>query len=109
MPPAPLGCTYVNFIASHDGLGLRPAEGILATAERDAMIATLIRKKPPGLDGCRTQMTQLVAEARALAGGGTGRDTRAPQAETHAHAQTYAHVHVHPCALAHPRGSRRGN
>lgn len=43
MPPAPLGCTYLNFIASHDGIGLRPAEGILATEERDAMIATIAR------------------------------------------------------------------
>ena len=43
MPPAPRGCTYLNFIASHDGIGLRPAEGILATEECDAMIATIAR------------------------------------------------------------------
>lgn len=29
MPPAPLGCFYFNFLASHDGIGLRPAEGYL--------------------------------------------------------------------------------
>lgn len=29
MPRPPHGCTYFNFIASHDGIGLRPAEGIL--------------------------------------------------------------------------------
>jgi sucrose phosphorylase len=29
MPPAQNGTTYFNFIASHDGIGLRPAEGLL--------------------------------------------------------------------------------
>lgn len=29
MPPAQDGTTYFNFIASHDGIGLRPVEGIL--------------------------------------------------------------------------------
>ncbi|MBY5992390.1 sugar phosphorylase [Ferrimonas balearica] len=29
MPPAQLGTTYLNFIASHDGIGLRPVEGLL--------------------------------------------------------------------------------
>lgn len=30
MPPAQFGTFFFNFIASHDGIGLRPAEGILA-------------------------------------------------------------------------------
>jgi sucrose phosphorylase len=30
MPPAQEGTTYFNFIASHDGIGLRPAEGLLS-------------------------------------------------------------------------------
>jgi len=30
MPPAQNGTTYFNFIASHDGIGLRPVEGILS-------------------------------------------------------------------------------
>lgn len=38
MPPAQDGTTYFNFIASHDGIGLRPAEGILANDD----IASLI-------------------------------------------------------------------
>lgn len=38
MPPAQLGCTYLNFTASHDGIGLRPAEGLLDDAESAAMI-----------------------------------------------------------------------
>lgn len=41
MPPAPLGCAYLNFTASHDGIGLRPVEGILPTPEINRMIDTL--------------------------------------------------------------------
>lgn len=33
MPPAQMGTTYFNFIASHDGIGLRPVEGILSDQE----------------------------------------------------------------------------
>ncbi len=33
MPPAQDGTTYLNFIASHDGIGLRPVEGILPEEE----------------------------------------------------------------------------
>lgn len=33
MPPAQDGTTYFNFIASHDGVGLRPAEGLLNDRE----------------------------------------------------------------------------
>ncbi|MEM7075266.1 MAG: sugar phosphorylase [Pseudomonadota bacterium] len=40
MPPAQLGCAYLNFTASHDGIGLRPAEGVLPPEEKDRMIRT---------------------------------------------------------------------
>ncbi|MFY0691675.1 MAG: sugar phosphorylase [Paracoccaceae bacterium] len=40
MPPAQLGCAYLNFTASHDGIGMRPAEGVLPPEERDRMIET---------------------------------------------------------------------
>jgi sucrose phosphorylase len=40
MPPAPMGCTYFNFTASHDGIGVRPAEGFLSEEQIDEMIAT---------------------------------------------------------------------
>ncbi|MGQ8363761.1 sugar phosphorylase [Glaciecola sp. 1036] len=33
MPPAQNGTFYFNFIASHDGIGLRPAEGLLDESE----------------------------------------------------------------------------
>lgn len=43
MPPAQSGTTYFNFIASHDGIGLRPAEGLLSDGEIDAFIDTMQR------------------------------------------------------------------
>ncbi len=41
MPPAPIGCAYFNFTASHDGIGLRPAEGLLAHEEYTALLETM--------------------------------------------------------------------
>ena len=41
MPPAQNGTTYFNFIASHDGIGLRPAEGLLSNTELDTLIDTM--------------------------------------------------------------------
>ena len=41
MPPAPYGCTYFNFTASHDGIGLRPAEGLLEGEEIDLLVDTM--------------------------------------------------------------------
>lgn len=38
MPPAPLGCAYLNFSASHDGIGMRPAEGLLPNEDIDQML-----------------------------------------------------------------------
>jgi hypothetical protein len=43
MPPAQNGTAYFNFIASHDGIGLRPAEGLLSDGELDTLIATMQR------------------------------------------------------------------
>lgn len=41
MPPARPGTTYFNFIASHDGIGLRPAEGLLSDTEIDDLVAQM--------------------------------------------------------------------
>lgn len=41
MPPAQDGTIYFNFIASHDGIGLRPVEGLLEQAEVDELLATM--------------------------------------------------------------------
>ena len=38
MPPAQVGCTYFNFTASHDGIGMRPAEGLISEDDIEAMI-----------------------------------------------------------------------
>ncbi|MGC9503292.1 sugar phosphorylase [Baaleninema sp.] len=58
MPPAPLGCAYLNFTASHDGIGLRPTEGLLTEDEYEALIATMkrfggeisMRRRPDGTE-----------------------------------------------------------
>ncbi|MBC8212972.1 MAG: alpha-glucosidase C-terminal domain-containing protein [Gammaproteobacteria bacterium] len=41
MPPAQDGTTYLNFIASHDGIGLRPVEGILSDEEINRVTDTM--------------------------------------------------------------------
>jgi sucrose phosphorylase len=41
MPPAQDGTVYFNFIASHDGIGLRPAEGLLSDTELNSLIQTI--------------------------------------------------------------------
>jgi sucrose phosphorylase len=41
MPPAQNGTAYFNFIASHDGIGLRPAEGLLSDEELQELIDTM--------------------------------------------------------------------
>ena len=38
MPPAMFGTTYFNFLASHDGIGLRSVENILEKSEIDALV-----------------------------------------------------------------------
>ncbi len=43
MPPAPVGCAYLNFTASHDGIGLRPAEGLLTDKEYAELVDTMKR------------------------------------------------------------------
>ncbi|WP_245307851.1 sugar phosphorylase [Hoeflea sp. IMCC20628] len=56
MPPAQLGCTYFNFTASHDGIGMRPAEGLLSEEDIGRVIETVqkfggllsMRKMPDG-------------------------------------------------------------
>jgi sucrose phosphorylase len=58
MPPAPIGCAYFNFTASHDGIGMRPAEGLLATDEYEQLITAMrnfggkisMRSRPDGTE-----------------------------------------------------------
>ncbi|MCY4046363.1 MAG: sugar phosphorylase [Cellvibrionales bacterium] len=41
MPPAQPETAYFNFIASHDGIGLRPVEGLLSDNDIDQLIKTM--------------------------------------------------------------------
>ncbi|MFL0810180.1 MAG: alpha-glucosidase C-terminal domain-containing protein [Agarilytica sp.] len=41
MPPAQAGTFFFNFLASHDGIGLRPAEGLLSEGEIDELVSTM--------------------------------------------------------------------
>ncbi len=41
MPPAQLGCAYLNFSASHDGIGMRPAEGLLSEEDIASVIGAI--------------------------------------------------------------------
>jgi sucrose phosphorylase len=41
MPSSPSGCCYLNFTASHDGIGLRPAEGLLSAQELTGLLETM--------------------------------------------------------------------
>jgi sucrose phosphorylase len=41
-PPA--GCTFLNFTASHDGIGMRPLEGLLPQEELDALVERMEQK-----------------------------------------------------------------
>ncbi|MFT4888229.1 MAG: sucrose phosphorylase [Pseudohongiellaceae bacterium] len=41
MPPAQSGTAYLNFIASHDGIGLRPLDGLINDRDRDQLVATI--------------------------------------------------------------------
>ncbi|MGD1940444.1 MAG: alpha-amylase family glycosyl hydrolase [Leptolyngbyaceae cyanobacterium] len=58
MPPAPIGCAYFNFTASHDGIGLRPTEGLLTADEYNSLLATMkqfggkisMRSRPNGTE-----------------------------------------------------------
>ena len=44
MPPAPMGCFFFNFLASHDGIGVRPVEGILPRTEVDALATRVLER-----------------------------------------------------------------
>ena len=41
MPPAQLGNAYLNFLSTHDGIGMRPLEGIIPVDEQNKFFTTL--------------------------------------------------------------------
>ncbi|QIR15156.1 sugar phosphorylase [Shewanella aestuarii] len=80
MPPAQDGTTYFNFIASHDGVGLRPAEGLLEEEEIKTLVDTM--EMFGGKISCRTTETgeqkpyeMNIALFDALQGTTKGKDT----------------------------------
>jgi sucrose phosphorylase len=64
-PRPPRGCTYLNFTASHDGIGLRPLEGILAESETAGLVESMreyggyvtMKSNPDGGGRLRTRST----------------------------------------------------
>ena len=43
--PLPSNCTFFNFLASHDGIGLRPVENVLDAEEKNFLISEVERKE----------------------------------------------------------------
>ncbi|MBE0490313.1 MAG: alpha-amylase [Halomonas sp.] len=58
LPELPPGCSYLNFTASHDGIGVRPLEGWLPPHEIEALLELMhrfggfvsMRRRPDGED-----------------------------------------------------------
>lgn len=78
MPPARRGRAYLNFIASHDGIGLRPAEGLLSTEELEGLLHTVresggeisMRRMPDGnLKPYEANISLYSAMERTIGGG----------------------------------------
>ncbi len=91
MPPAQNGTAYFNFIASHDGIGLRPAEGLLSDEELDTLIATMQRfgghVSYRALDDGRSKPYEInIALFDALQGTTSGPDSRGLERFVCAHA-----------------------
>lgn len=55
LKPPPEGCSYFNFMASHDGIGMRPLEGLLPEAEIEQLIDVV--HKRGGFASMRTMAT----------------------------------------------------
>lgn len=95
MPPAQNGTTYFNFIASHDGIGLRPAEGLLSDGELATLITALEafggRVSWRALEGDERRPYEVnIALYDALQGTVRGADTWALERFVCAHAIMFA-------------------
>jgi sucrose phosphorylase len=91
LPPAPNGTAYFNFIASHDGIGLRPVEGILSDQELDQLINTMGnfggRISWRGLEGGMVKAYEInISLFDALSGTAKGQDALQEQRFLCAHA-----------------------
>ncbi len=79
MPPAQNGTTYFNFVASHDGIGLRPVEGLLDDSETQTLVKTMQgfggRISWRGLDDGQTKPYEInISLKDALQGSVEGKD-----------------------------------
>jgi sucrose phosphorylase len=81
MPPARRGRAYLNFIASHDGIGLRPAEGLLSSEELDGLVENIrdsggeisMRRTPEGdLTPYEANISLYSAMAKTIGGAEDG-------------------------------------
>lgn len=52
LTPTPEGCSFLNFTASHDGIGVRPLEGLLEEGEIEQLAETI--RNCGGFVSCRT-------------------------------------------------------
>lgn len=91
LPPAQNGTAYFNFIASHDGIGLRPIEGILSDKETDQLINTMMnfgaRISWRALEGGQNKAYEInISLYEALAGTINGEDSFQQQRFICAHA-----------------------
>ena len=41
LEPSPLGTTFLNFTASHDGIGLRPLEDLISPERLDCLVSAV--------------------------------------------------------------------
>jgi len=79
IPDPPSGCTYLNFTASHDGIGVRPLEGIVPADDLNLLLegmkgfGALISEKA-NADGSKGVYEINIAYPDALAGTSEGRD-----------------------------------
>jgi len=91
LPPAQNGTAFFNFIASHDGIGLRPVEGILSDQESDELINAMVnfggRISWRALEGGMRKAYEInISLYEALAGTINGRDRFQQQRFLCAHA-----------------------
>ncbi|UQB42398.1 sugar phosphorylase [Thiomicrospira microaerophila] len=76
LSPPPSGCTFLNFTASHDGIGLRPVEGILPEHEIQELINGMhrqggyvsMRSRPDGSESPYEINIALFSAFREIAG-----------------------------------------
>lgn len=79
--PLSEGTTYFNFLASHDGIGVRPTEGILTAGERELMLETVVKhggriSYKSNSDGSKSPYELNINYMDALTGPGSGDDKK---------------------------------